>query len=76
MKPLSSVEELKKIRDQNKANLEKRRDFIQVQMHLGTCGISSGASKILEAFQREVKAQKLENKVIITSAACIGQCGR
>ncbi|HAV10437.1 MAG TPA: hypothetical protein DCX22_02340, partial [Dehalococcoidia bacterium] len=45
-------------------------------MHLGTCGISSGANKILEAFRREVKANKLENKVIITNAACIGQCGR
>ncbi len=76
MKPLASVTELKNLRDQSKNNLAKREKLIQVKVHLGTCGISSGASKILEAFQREIKSQKLEDKVIISKAACIGQCGR
>lgn len=47
----------------------------QVKVHLGTCGISSGANEVLEAFMREVKQQSL-TCVTVSKAACIGQCAR
>ena len=75
MKPLASVEELTKLRDQIRKKLATREKKIQVKVHLGTCGISSGANKVLDAFQREVEARKLSD-VTVLKAACIGLCDR
>jgi NADP-reducing hydrogenase subunit HndB len=75
MKRLASAEELAKLRDEIGERLSKRDKKTQVKVHLGTCGISSGAKKVLEAFQREVEARKLSD-VTVLKAACIGLCDR
>jgi NADH-quinone oxidoreductase subunit F len=75
MKRLASVGELAELRDQVQASLSQREKKIQVKVHLGTCGISSGANRVLEAFQREVEGRKLPN-VTVLKAACIGLCDR
>ena len=74
MKRLTSVKELQALREQAQARLAEQEKKIQVKVHLGTCGIASGANKVLEAFVREVKARKLSD-VVILRAACIGLCG-
>src|SRR4030066_335680 len=75
MKPLASVEELTELRDKIREKLSKQDKKIQVRVHLGTCGISSGANKVLAAFQQGVEKQKLSD-VIVLKAACIGLCDR
>ena len=75
MKSLKSVEELKNLRKQAQVRLAKFEKKIQVKVHLGTCGIASGANKVWEAFVHEVKARKLAD-VVVLKAACIGLCGR
>ncbi len=75
MKRLASAEELAKFRDEVVERLSKRDKRTQVKVHLGTCGISSGARKVLEAFQREVEGRRLSN-VTVLKAACIGLCDR
>ena len=75
MKRLTSVEEFTKLRDQIREKLSKQEKKTQVKVHLGTCGISSGANKVLEAFQREVEGRKLSD-VTVLRAACIGLCDR
>jgi len=75
MKPLKSVEELENLRRRAQRRLAEQEKKIQVKVHLGTCGISSGANKVLEAFIREVEARKLLD-VVVLRAACIGICGR
>ena len=75
MKRLASVEELTKLRDKIRDRLSKQEKKTQVKVHLGTCGISSGANKVLEAFQRGVKNRKLSD-VSVLKAACIGLCDR
>ena len=75
MKRLASVEELTKLRDKILERLSKREQSTQVKVHLGTCGISSGANKSLEAFQRGVENRKLSD-VTVMKAACIGLCDR
>jgi NADH-quinone oxidoreductase subunit F len=75
MKPLASVEELTKLRDKIRERLSKQDKKIQVKVHLGTCGISSGANRVLEAFQRGVESRKLSD-VTVLKAACIGLCDR
>jgi len=74
MKPLASVEELNNLRDQALNKLAEREENIQVKVHLGTCGISSGATKVLDAFLQEVVARKIYD-VVVLQAACIGLCG-
>lgn len=75
MTHLSSVEDLDKLRAAVQSQLAQRASKIEIKIHLGTCGISSGARAIEEAFTREVQTQKLSN-VVITEAACIGPCER
>jgi len=75
MKSLNSIEGLKNLEGQVKGRLAEQGKKIQVKVHLGTCGISSGANKVLEAFIREVEAHKLSD-VVILKAGCIGLCGR
>jgi NADH-quinone oxidoreductase subunit F len=74
MKPLASVEDLNRLRDEALRKLAEREENIQVKVHLGTCGISSGAAGVLEAFMREVVARKIYD-VVVLRAACIGLCG-
>ena len=75
MRRLASVEEFNKFRDQISKKLSQREKKTQVKVHLGTCGISSGANKALAAFQREVERRKLAD-VAVLKAACIGLCDR
>jgi len=75
MKRLASAKELARLRDETSERLAKRDRKTQVKVHLGTCGISSGAKKILEAFQREVEDRRLSG-VTVLKAACIGLCDR
>ena len=75
MKPLSSAEELQSLREQARGKLAQQEKTVQVKVHLGTCGISSGANKVLAAFQQEVKGRKLSG-VTVSNAACIGLCSR
>jgi NADH-quinone oxidoreductase subunit F len=75
MKRLASVNELTRLRDETRERLSTRDKKTQVKVHLGTCGISSGAKKILEAFQREAEGRRLSD-VTVLKAACIGLCDR
>ena len=75
MKRITSVKELQALRDQAQTRLAEQEKKIQVKVHLGTCGISSGANKVLETFIREVETRKLSD-VVVLRAACIGLCGR
>lgn len=74
-KLLRSAEELADLAKQAEERLAKMEEKVQVKVHLGTCGISSGAIKILEAFNKEVELRSFSN-VVVSSAGCIGLCGR
>ncbi len=71
---LRSVEELNALKDKIQGNLEKNNSKIQVKVHLGTCGISSGANFTFSALEKAIKEQALDN-VILSPASCIGLCG-
>jgi NADH-quinone oxidoreductase subunit F len=75
MKPLASVKELTELRDKIQQKLAKKESNIQVKVHLGTCGISSGANKVLQAFKQGVETNKLSD-VSVLKAACVGLCDR
>ena len=47
----------------------------KITVHMGTCGIASGARTIMTALMEEFEKNKIED-VILTSSGCAGLCSR
>jgi NADP-reducing hydrogenase subunit HndB len=47
----------------------------KITVHMGTCGIASGAREILQAFLESLKEADLPD-VIVTTSGCAGLCSR
>ena len=58
IKQLKSVAELNIIYESAKSKQAALDGQTQVKVHLGSCGIASGADKVLEAFNRELAASE------------------
>jgi NADP-reducing hydrogenase subunit HndB len=71
------IEDLAKIRDQARRamNLREGAARAKVTMHMGTCGIASGARDVMAALLDEVEKQGAKD-VIITTSGCAGLCSR
>lgn len=70
-------EDLDKISERMKATtiLREGAGRAKITVHMGTCGIASGARKILSAFIRHI--EKVDAKdIIITTSGCAGLCSR
>ncbi|MDR2619100.1 MAG: (2Fe-2S) ferredoxin domain-containing protein [Treponema sp.] len=72
-----SLEELRKLRDTKKTDLQ-RRDAegkeIQVIVGMGTCGIAAGAKGTLDAFIHGLDEHKLVDSVLVRQTGCMGLC--
>lgn len=72
-----TIDDLKKI----KSKVEKEDQFragtkrIKLTVHMGTCGIASGAKEILDTFMNEMGESNV-NDVLVTTSGCIGICSR
>jgi NADP-reducing hydrogenase subunit HndB len=71
-----TLEELRKLRDSKKSEIQKRdiagKDT-QIIIGMGTCGIAAGAKVVLDAFLQELDAHDLEH-VSVTQTGCMGLC--
>ena len=47
----------------------------RITVHMGTCGISSGADKVMAAFEDELFRSGRDN-IVLTSSGCAGICNR
>lgn len=73
---MKSLEELKKIKEQAKRNVEMRTNEeggFRVAVGMGTCGIATGAKLVLNKFVEEIAKQELDN-VSVTQVGCMGTC--
>jgi NADP-reducing hydrogenase subunit HndB len=72
---MKTLEELRKIREEAKKNLEMRdsEKTMRVVVGMATCGISAGARPVLQAFVEEVQKRNLNN-VQVVQTGCIGMC--
>ncbi len=72
-----TIEDLKKIKDK----VEKEDQFrsgekrVKINVHMGTCGIASGAKEVLDTVMEEIDENK-SNDVLVTTSGCIGICSR
>jgi NADP-reducing hydrogenase subunit HndB len=47
----------------------------RLTVHLGTCGLASGAGKVLDAARAELDERKADD-VVVTTSGCAGLCCR
>ncbi len=72
-----TIDDLKKIKDR----VEKEDQFragtkrVKVTVHMGTCGIASGAKEILDTLMDEIGENNVDD-ILITTSGCIGICSR
>ncbi len=72
-----TINDLKKIKER----VEKEDQFragtkrVKITVHMGTCGIASGAKQILDTFMDEISESNADD-VIVTTSGCIGICSR
>ena len=72
-----TLDDLKKIKEDAKAATTLREGGYRakITVHMGTCGIASGARKVMSAFMDEVSKRDLKD-VIVTTSGCAGLCSR
>ena len=68
-------EDLEKIADRMKASTGLRESEwkARITVHMGTCGIASGAREIMKAFLKQIEEQDVRD-VIFTTSGCAGLC--
>ena len=62
-----------RVRAERVARAESRR--ARVTVHLGTCGIASGAGKVLDRLRTALRAAEADD-VEVVSSGCAGLCSR
>jgi NADP-reducing hydrogenase subunit HndB len=72
-----TLEDLRKLRDQKKGEVEKRDvegKTIQIIVGMGTCGIAAGAKLTFDAIVQALDDQKLGSQVLVRQTGCMGLC--
>jgi len=67
---MKTVEEINLLREKAK---QENHELTKVYIHMGTCGIASGAMNLLTSLKEMIKEQKLKNINVITTG-CAGIC--
>jgi len=72
-----TIDDLKKIKEkvQKEDLFRAGTKRIKVTVHMGTCGIASGAKEILDTIMEEM-GQNNVGDVLVTTSGCIGICSR
>ncbi len=72
-----TIEDLKKIKEDYRSTMTLREGGYRakVTVHMGTCGISAGARKVMEALIDEINKSAVKD-VIVTTSGCAGLCSK
>ena len=71
------IEDLKKIKERVRGETALREGYkrVKVTVHMGTCGIASGAREVLNALLDEIEEAEVSD-MMITTSGCMGLCSR
>lgn len=71
------IEDLDKIAQKQKRSMSLREGAgrVKITVHMGTCGISAGARKIMAEVMRCVEKSGA-NDIVVTTSGCAGFCSR
>jgi NADP-reducing hydrogenase subunit HndB len=75
--PKLKLEDLAKIKDkvQESTSLREGGYRAKFTVHMGTCGIASGARKVMQVLMDEMAKMDVKD-VILTTSGCAGLCSR
>jgi len=75
--PKIKVEDLKRIKEevQKATSLREGGKRVKATVHMGTCGIASGARKVLNALVSAIEEEGIQD-VMVTTSGCIGICSK
>ena len=75
--PKLKIEDLDKIAEQRKKSISIREGAgrVKITVHMGTCGISAGARKIMAEVMRCVEESGASD-IVVTTSGCAGLCSR
>ena len=75
--PKLKLEDLAKIKEKVKTSTALREGGYKakITVHMGTCGIASGARKVMQALMDEIARRDVKD-VIVTTSGCAGLCSR
>lgn len=70
-------EDLDKISQKMRSTTQLREGAgrVKITVHMGTCGIASGAREILTAFMKEIENVDAKD-IILTTSGCAGLCSK
>jgi NADP-reducing hydrogenase subunit HndB len=72
-----TIEDLKKIKEKVQAETALRDGDrrVKVTVHMGTCGIASGANEVMSSLLAEIEEANVSD-VVVTTSGCMGLCSR
>lgn len=72
-----TIEDLKKIKEKVQAEnaLREGDRRVKVTVHMGTCGIASGANDVMSSLLAEIEEANVSD-VVVTTSGCMGLCSR
>ena len=72
-----TIADLKKIKEKvhKEMSLRDGDRRVKVTVHMGTCGIASGAKEVMDTLLQEIETAGA-NDVIVTTSGCMGLCSR
>ncbi|MBN1471935.1 MAG: (2Fe-2S) ferredoxin domain-containing protein [Syntrophaceae bacterium] len=72
-----TIDDLKKIKEKvhKEMSLRDGDRRVKVTVHMGTCGIASGAKEVMDTLLQEIEAAGT-NDVFVTTSGCMGLCSR
>jgi NADP-reducing hydrogenase subunit HndB len=72
-----TIDDLKKIKEKVHADMALREGDrrVKVTVHMGTCGIASGAREVLDTLLQEIEEAKVSD-IFVTTSGCMGLCSR
>ncbi|MEN6469056.1 MAG: (2Fe-2S) ferredoxin domain-containing protein [Smithella sp.] len=72
-----TIDDLKKIKEKvhKEMSLRDGDRRVKVTVHMGTCGIASGAKEVMDTLMTEIDAAGVHD-VVATTSGCMGLCSR
>lgn len=78
MAKVNSLDELRKMRDQLRADLHIRENsnnpdqMVQIRISMATCGIAAGAKETMAEFIKQLNEKHID--AVVTQTGCMGYC--
>ncbi|MDQ5986775.1 MAG: NADP-reducing hydrogenase subunit HndB [Syntrophus sp. SKADARSKE-3] len=72
-----TIDDLKKIKDKvlSETALREGHQRVKVTVHMGTCGIASGAKEVMDSLMSEME-EAGKSDITVTTSGCMGLCSR